>query len=263
MGRARSTLERITVIAGLVAAMTVASTLAAALTLALGPTGGSPDGPSAGRSGDGEVGAAGAGARHVVRAVPGSEPLRVGLALPDAAWSAAAPEAVAGYRRQRGEALVVTGPVFFRRGWCADDPRWSSRAFAGVVPRVRDVPPRAAGVRLSRRWAQVVTDFVGERDAASASHSGQGSVRARARASPVRVQGHAGWLTTRSVTLTSAGPCLPPRVSVDVLSLDVGGEVVAVVVVRDVGVPDALTRTGSIDFLRRTQVLAQSLRNRT
>lgn len=249
VGDARSRLERTTAVLGVLAAMTVAGTLAAALTLRA-----APPGDEAGAAGADAGADAGGTVRRVVREVPQVSGLRLALELPDGAWSAGSPEAVAGYRRPGGHPTVVRGPVYFRRGWCAEDPRWSSRAFAGLVPRASGASPRRAGDRITLGWVRVVAAALGA-DASSGASP--------ARASPVRIGDRTGWLTTRTVTLSGTGACLPPRVGVDALTLAVHGEVVAVVLVRDAGVPGALTPAGSAAFLAGTRVLAQSLRSRT
>lgn len=149
-----------------------------------------------------------------------------GAAAPGAHWRRSPAGTAVAYRDRAGHTLVmVRAPWVYREGWCAqaDD---SSRAFAGFVPLGRQQLPV-----LARRWADAVTLDVTTGRAAG----------------PVRLSVTDGRVDADLAV--PSGPCNPPREHLTVVAR--GDR--ALVLVRDVGVPDALSAADAdrlLDTLR-------------
>jgi hypothetical protein len=151
----------------------------------------------------------------------------VAFRLPaDDRWTRTGHESVAGFRSADGGAdPVVSEPAYFRRGWCPQQPRWSSRALVGIARPTGSDDPRAVNAAVSSAWLRALT---------ATGRPGEVSHLDRSRRA-------GGWLTSAVVDISGNGrPCTPPRVRFEALSLDTGTDVATVVLVADSGVRDAL-----------------------
>lgn len=223
-GLPRTRLDLVTWATGVVAAVCVVATTTVVL---MGHTGrGAHDHPPAAPSGAWPV-VVGHAAHLSFRLPPGD------------AWTRTGPRAVAGFRStdrrlgrgadrgaDRGGDPVVFGPAYFRRGWCPQQPRWSSRALVGFGRPVRSDDPRAVNAAVSAAWLRVLAPT---RLPGGVSHLDQ-------------ARRGGGWLTSAVVRTAGGQPCTPPRVRLEAQSLVVGADVSTVVLVADCGVPGTLRR---------------------
>jgi hypothetical protein len=161
-------------------------------------------------------------------------PLRFRVPEEDAGWMLSTPETVTGFATSDGGSVTVTQPAYYLRGWCRDDPRWSSRGFVGMADAVAGNDVRAVNQAVAQRWTDAL--------------AWDGDTGARLLATVPeqrRVElgdGTRAWLSRSEVDLVGASiGCAPPRAQLWLLSLRVDGHVATLVAAVDVDVEHALT----------------------
>ena len=127
----------------------------------------------------------------------------------------------------------VRGPAVFREGYCAAEPARSNRGFVGFTHPVAGVGVRAANAALGREWLRAVALNADLRTVAP-------HTRLRT-AGFTLADGSAAVRSTARITVTDRGPCTAPAVELTLVSLDAGGRVATLVMVRDAGVRGTVT----------------------
>ncbi len=203
-----SPLDRFAVLAAATASLAVAGALVAAVVVHA-------------REGPGEVFPH---AHHVI----GNRLANVEFQVPSSpGWTYTNRDTITGYEAADGGMdALVNSPAYYRRGWCAAERHWSSRAFVGPTRSVESDDERGTNADLAAEWVAAMAVSAGGEDAVESREQEKlGS----------------GWVTTAIVDLTkSTEPCAPPRARVAVLSLDTGSHIATVVAVQDLDVPDAV-----------------------
>lgn len=181
---------------------------------------------------------------QVTPVVPGWQGVSDGMIAYDVPpdWSVFDAQETFGWRLKDGQGRTVTAAVatfaaVYREGFCAADPKGSSRAAIGIVDGGQ-VEATTAAEGAGRTWAEVIrrggggaaTPVAVPPARSHTSSSGAfGSV-------PVAVTG------VLVPLMASAFPCAPPAMHVTSVAVrGVGGRTRVVVVVTDQRVPDALS----------------------
>jgi hypothetical protein len=127
----------------------------------------------------------------------------------------------------------VNGPAVFKDGYCKGSSGISNRGFVGFTRTATGMSAHEANTDLSRDWVAAVS--LNEDLKTSSPHTplrttevtlGDGSTAVR---------------SSSRITLDTGDPCDPPAVELTMVSLDTGDAVANLVLVRDVGVPGALS----------------------
>lgn len=125
----------------------------------------------------------------------------------------------------------LDGAAVFRDGACAAGQGASNRAFAGFG-RPSRLPARRTSRVLARQWR----DALAHDDRTATTHEA-GALRTR----EVQLDDGSGAVRTDvGLRITEPSACEAARVRASVVSLETGGWTSSVVLVRDLGVPDAL-----------------------
>ena len=135
--------------------------------------------------------------------------------------------------RTGSPAVGVEGPAVFRDRYCALEPGSSNRGFAGFTRSVAGRDARVANVALSREWVRGV---------ALAEDLRTSSPHTPLRTDEIRLADGSTAVRSRSrIAVAGLGPCGAPSVVFTMVSLDTGAGVANLVLVRDAGVPGALS----------------------
>ena len=158
---------------------------------------------------------------------------RVEVPPPADGWTRTRGDVVVYYVDRRGDPAVgVRGPAVFRDGYCARRPGGSNRGFVGFARPATGVSVATANTALGRRWVRAVAL--------------DGDLRTSRPHTPLRTDRLTladGTTAVRSVSrirVADHGPCGAPEVVVTLVSLDAGGRVATLVMVRDAEVRGAL-----------------------
>lgn len=159
---------------------------------------------------------------------------RVEVPAPADGWTRKGGDVVVYYVDRRGDPAVgVRGPAVFRDGYCARRPGGSNRGFVGFARPATGVSVRAANTALGRRWVRAVAL--------------DGDLRTSSPHTPLRTRpltladGTPAVRSTSRIRVADRRPCGAPEVVVTLVSVETGGRVATVVMVRDAGVHGALS----------------------
>ncbi|MDP3889898.1 hypothetical protein [Nocardioides sp.] len=165
---------------------------------------------------------------------PDQPPVRFSVPAPEAGWQVSTPETVTGFATSDGGSVTVTRPAYYLRGWCADEPHWSSRGFVGVAEPVTGEDARTVNQALAQRWTDALA-WDGEAD-------GQLPASTPAQRRIELADGSRAWLSHSEVDLSTASiECAPPRAALTLVSFRVDQQVATVVAAVDLDVEHALT----------------------
>lgn len=135
---------------------------------------------------------------------------------------------ITGYDMEDGDGSddpVVRHPAFYRRGFCEDNPEFSSRGFAASPPSYPGDDAKAANTALADKWIAGVRTIT--KDSIVSSRTQR--------------ELHGGWYTEAVVDFDgSQGVCDPPRIQISLISLDTGEAIGSVLVLADLDVGGGL-----------------------
>jgi hypothetical protein len=172
-------------------------------------------------------------------------------------WTVQPRRTVLYYLDRHGQPAVgVTGAAVYRAGYCRGREE-SNRAFAGFAGSGPEAGAgasvRAVNTHLARRWVRAIA--LGDDLATSGPHT------------PLRTQhvtladGTDAIRSASRVTVVRPGPCDAPAVDLAMVSIDTGGSVASVVLVRDSGAPGTLPGAAAEGILATLRPVGHPVRD--